>query len=390
MPFFLYGVGALTFAIGIATIGFGIQSKEFGLGNTLILAGMTAAVGGLIIIALGVVVGQLRRIAEGLGSRTPVRTSRQFETFEPAAQPQGGPARVPFPSRPKAEPKTEPKTEFKQEVRSDVEPEPRMAAPEPRMEMPFAPPPLPFKEPASDYFAPHLPNPDEPPVTVADEAHLSPLHPSPPPAFFRVLKPAARHPEPPAKPFADRDEPAGHRDEPTGHRDEHVPPPPPRSFFDTMWPAEPKAPERKAHEAAAEEPKAEESKAEEVKPAEIKGRDIKAEEPKLQERKAAAKPAELSWPEPRRSEPGFGKPQPPARPAADDAMREAATGRRQAQPAEPAEEEEPHAVAILKSGVVDGMGYTLYVDGSIEAELPQGTLRFASINELRSHLEKTS
>jgi hypothetical protein len=48
------------------------------------------------------------------------------------------------------------------------------------------------------------------------------------------------------------------------------------------------------------------------------------------------------------------------------------------------------AVAILKSGVVDGMGYTLYVDGSIEAELPQGTLRFASINELRGHLEKNS
>ncbi len=46
------------------------------------------------------------------------------------------------------------------------------------------------------------------------------------------------------------------------------------------------------------------------------------------------------------------------------------------------------AVAILKSGVVDGMGYTLYVDGSIEAELPQGTLRFASINELRNYLAK--
>jgi hypothetical protein len=51
---------------------------------------------------------------------------------------------------------------------------------------------------------------------------------------------------------------------------------------------------------------------------------------------------------------------------------------------------EPRTVAILKSGVVDGMGYTLYVDGSIEAELPQGTLRFASINELRSHLEKNA
>jgi hypothetical protein len=47
-------------------------------------------------------------------------------------------------------------------------------------------------------------------------------------------------------------------------------------------------------------------------------------------------------------------------------------------------------VAILKSGVVDGMGYTLYVDGSIEAELPDGTLRFASITELRQHLEQNS
>jgi hypothetical protein len=50
----------------------------------------------------------------------------------------------------------------------------------------------------------------------------------------------------------------------------------------------------------------------------------------------------------------------------------------------------PRAVAILKSGVIDGMGYTLYVDGSIEAELPQGTLPFASIDELRAHLEKGS
>jgi len=51
---------------------------------------------------------------------------------------------------------------------------------------------------------------------------------------------------------------------------------------------------------------------------------------------------------------------------------------------------EPSGIAILKSGVVDGMGYTLYVDGSIEAELPQGTLRFASINDLRGHLAKNS
>jgi hypothetical protein len=45
-------------------------------------------------------------------------------------------------------------------------------------------------------------------------------------------------------------------------------------------------------------------------------------------------------------------------------------------------------VSVLKSGVVDGMAYTLYSDGSIEAQLPQGTLRFGSITELRNHIEQ--
>lgn len=49
--------------------------------------------------------------------------------------------------------------------------------------------------------------------------------------------------------------------------------------------------------------------------------------------------------------------------------------------------EPDRAVAILKSGVVDGMAYTLYADGSIEAQLPQGTVRFGSITELRAHIE---
>jgi hypothetical protein len=52
--------------------------------------------------------------------------------------------------------------------------------------------------------------------------------------------------------------------------------------------------------------------------------------------------------------------------------------------------DEPPSVAILKSGVVDGMAYTLYADGSIEAQLPQGTVRFASITELRAHIENNS
>jgi hypothetical protein len=52
--------------------------------------------------------------------------------------------------------------------------------------------------------------------------------------------------------------------------------------------------------------------------------------------------------------------------------------------------EAPSPVSILKSGVVDGMAYTLYSDGSIEAQLPQGTLRFGSIAELRNHIEQSA
>jgi hypothetical protein len=58
--------------------------------------------------------------------------------------------------------------------------------------------------------------------------------------------------------------------------------------------------------------------------------------------------------------------------------------------AEPAvvQHEESVTASILKSGVVDGMAYTLYADGAIEAQLPQGTLRFRSIAELRKYLDQ--
>jgi hypothetical protein len=58
---------------------------------------------------------------------------------------------------------------------------------------------------------------------------------------------------------------------------------------------------------------------------------------------------------------------------------------------EPAPLDEPRGAAtILKSGVVDGMAYTLYTDGSIEAKLSDGTVRFGSIAELRAHIERNS
>ena len=181
-------------------------------------------------------------------------------------------------------------------------------------------------------IAPTLPNPDIPPVEAAEEVPpvLPPFAAPPPAAEFE--EPAAAVSKPPFSfngPGVEEpphDAPPAWLSAPPRH------PEPPPAFgeanFEAMWPA--------AEDRAASRPAVEE------------------------EQPAAAEPT----------------------PAA------AASAASELEPEAPASES--RAVAILKSGVVDGMGYTLYVDGSIEAELPQGTLRFASINDLREHLEKTS
>lgn len=50
--------------------------------------------------------------------------------------------------------------------------------------------------------------------------------------------------------------------------------------------------------------------------------------------------------------------------------------------------EDQPSVTVLKSGIVDGMAYSLFSDGSIEAQMPEGMMRFASIDELRAHLDQ--
>ena len=54
----------------------------------------------------------------------------------------------------------------------------------------------------------------------------------------------------------------------------------------------------------------------------------------------------------------------------------------------PVRSEDQPQVTVLKSGIVDGMAYSLYSDGSIEAQMPEGMMRFASIDELRAHLDQ--
>jgi hypothetical protein len=298
MPALLYGIGAFALFAGLLMIGFGIPINEFSFGNTLIMAGTTASVGGLIIIGLGVVAGQLRRVAETMAmlpSRSAPVPGAVLEDDADARRPVPAQGRAPFPARP---------------------------AP-----VAFDPVPGPAANPFDANFedAPRLRNPDIPEALEEEEISLSPPRPAGPavkppandlPAFARptpVPSPAM------AANTAEKREPMAGWRSPVS-----VPPPPPArpsANFDAMWPAEakPKGPAaRDPHPDAKVEPIS---------------RDAKRGEPDTQK---------------------------------------------------------SHSVAVLKSGVVDGMAYTLYVDGSIEAELPQGTVRFASIHELRDHLAKNS
>ena len=299
MSVLLFVVGAIAVMVGVGMVGYGIPINEFSFGNTLIVAGTTAVVGGLIVIAISAAVSKLQRIAETLATRTPVRSSRPIEMFEPPSGSRAAPmpGQIPFPPRPKSEAAVR---EAQPPADMAVEDHPAAAA------------------------APTLRNPDRP-AAVAEEfeakeyeyVSLSPQQPMLAPAAVDQGEPA------PPPPVSDDAFPvAGMRPQPAVDAPWRSSPPPlerqsETSYFDALWPAESRP----------------------------------AKSPVIDEAK----------PEPKRD----------LAPA-------------------PAPEAQSEPVAILKSGVVDGMAYTLYVDGSIEAELPQGTLHFASINELRDHLAKSS
>jgi hypothetical protein len=97
---------------------------------------------------------------------------------------------------------------------------------------------------------------------------------------------------------------------------------------------------------------------------------------------------EAAWPPPER--PRAAEVPPPRRSARPPStFTEASPGTSGADRYPPAaRHEDQPPVTVLKSGVVDGMAYSLYSDGSIEAQMPEGMMRFASIDELRTHLDQ--
>jgi hypothetical protein len=97
-----------------------------------------------------------------------------------------------------------------------------------------------------------------------------------------------------------------------------------------------------------------------------------------------------AWPKADRARPpeppAARRPPPPPRPSSSFEPAAPQPAAPPPAPEPPPAEQSP--VTVLKSGIVDGMAYSLYSDGSIEAQMPEGMMRFASIDELRAHLDQ--
>jgi len=338
MSIFLIVIGAVIAIAGIGSIGFGIPVKEFSFGDTLIVAGSVAVVGGVIVMAIGAVVGRLQRIAEMLVAHEPAHSAFPVEALEPmaAAHAEPAPAPVPFPTRTKLAAATN--------------------GPEPATSAQRAEP--------TPIAAPTLPNPDLGAAVAeqADAQHKD-ASPSPPAPSPRAPEKAAEQPPPPAEGVI-----ASLVAERRGKSPESPVPPPPAPH-----PVPPDTEFVKSAERTTPAPFVEEDPWHFMVPTPPSPTSpLRAPQPRSP---SSTNHFDTVWPPEARSakrpmaEAPATAPEPPPLTALEP-------------PIEP--------VAILKSGVVDDMAYTLYVDGSIEAELPTGTIRFASINELRDHLAKSS
>ena len=336
MAFVLLILGIVVAASGVAAIGFGfsIPFNEFTLGATLISGGTTALTGGFILIGLSAVVSELARLTDGLkrgAARPTQRSDEAFDAVPPAVS--AGPAAAPAPriSAPSV-----------------------AIAPRPRLEVP-----------ARDVRSPaavQTPSPSSVEVSAA--------------AIERLRSTIPRTEVPRVEPQI-----SGSRESsPQTGSGEETPLSPNEAAGGGQSPG------RARVEQVAPEPR--------VVTEERPGGSVetlKASRLDFLFRSKSSRPApqpesfEAAWPpEPRPARAPAAEAPPQhieRRPAGSAPVRES-----QAQAAAP----EASQATILKSGVVDGMAYTLYTDGSIEAKLPQGTIRFGSVAELRAHIESNS
>ncbi|MBN9582811.1 MAG: hypothetical protein J0G37_15075 [Afipia sp.] len=329
--------GIVVLCVGLLTVAFGIPIKEFSFGNTLILAGTGAAGAGLVLIGLYMVGREVRTLVRHLerGSRLPVPASAVPPLMPPRELEVG---LTPMPSR---QAETSPVPELPQALRP-VRPRPISDAPLFTRDLPARDQPrdpAPARGDFADALASSLDLDSEAPPR-SEEPVIRPHNP----------EPAEAPPELESAPRSRRNIMfASHRRSPR---------------------PEPDFKEASLREASQPGPEADEAP-----PA---SGDAPGEPEADQERAVGSSWRERSAAQRRRRDSLF----PPREPS------EALPSEPSPEPLPPPPEVGSNAVTVVKSGVVDSMAYSLYSDGSIEAQMPEGMVRFASIDELRAHLER--
>lgn len=358
-------LGIIAAIAGLVAIGFGIPIQAFGLGNTLILSGSTVFSAGLVVIALSMVMRAIDQLASEL--RRPalgVEPGGALPSFEhqPAASPPGAPEWSSAPIAPAP----------RDEIPPTARPEPRRA-------------PLPARPGWQDEGAEPMPRVTRPPGGASPPRFEREPVAAPPPereasVRSRLQSRAERPERPPRAPVMERPQPPDieRRREPaapgeqsdSGDREPRVDPyapPERRRVFGWTQRSKDRREEVTANGSHEAEPEfgAPPSAAARAPQGPVESREM----PRVPLR---------GGPPPSRERPVPPPPAPPP-PSASPPIPRA--------PAEQQAAEDVQPVEVLKQGTVDGMSYTLYTDGSIDAEFPEGRLRFNSIDELREHLE---
>ncbi len=329
MYLFLFAFGAVLGLAGIILAASGLSVHDRTFDASLVTPGIVAVVGGLLLIGLGFALRILQRIERALEMRPALpRTADIGATHEPAAgadtEPPSDISRIPFPAR-----VTRP---AQGSAAVDAAPHTDKRTDEPPLKFPKVVRAASAPKPEETDTPPRLPLP----AASDDEAAIEDSAPS----FSRPFR--SRNGAAPATRTSPRLDTAARAPLATQR---------PAPAFKALW----KGPRRSTAQA---------------RPApELPG---SARQPLVQQPDLRGPAVQQSIPQESADEPALQQRAAPSSAVAPYVAPE--------QAAEP--------LTVLKSGIVDGMAYTLYSDGSIEAQLPQGLLRFGSISELRAHIEQ--
>lgn len=336
MPLFLLIVGALLALLGLGSIAAGAPDWLLGLslGATLIQSGAIALVGGLILVGLGMVLDVLqdllRRfdvVAHGAPARPAIMPPEEQRPARAASAARSAPPGEPPPRARERDPASDLADELARSAR-EAPAEPPRARRERRE--------APLEMEDAEFSSREIPLEPERPRRERREARpeeiARPRRPAPPPPAEEAERP--RRAAPP--PFADEE---------------------PRSRTRPL-----DAPHEEIPRSRGERPREQ------------------ADEPRRREFTPIP-----TIPQPFGSGEGRRTPEPARDPGQSGALK----FRPAESAASPPGTAKSGSETVVRSGVIGGMAYTLYVDGSIEAELPIGTVRFNSIAELQDHVMRT-